>query len=118
MKKFLIIIFIFLAGFIFAGTHSTACESVFGTHYVKLNSPTKIEQRNNFTDYENYVKNENLKNLNNTGSYETNSNTHIKTFLVAEYPINSKFEKIIFKNSQKKFIDNSNSKFNLYPRAP
>lgn len=118
MKKCILIVLIFLVGFIFAGTHTTKCEPLDSSQIIIQNSAVKIEQENNFTDYENFITNENLKNLKSINNPELSTNSPIKFATAKDFQLKNEGSIQNFKNQKTKISKSNNNNLNLYPRAP
>lgn len=119
MKKFLLVIFIFLAGFIFAGANASNCH-IFHAETITINQTTDISSSSAFLDYENNINKENLKSFKISTERKNSGNTNpVKTLSFENNNENITFEKqytlISYQNTEQKFKD---IKFKLHPRAP
>ena len=113
------IVFIFLAGFIFAGTNASHCSAL-KTEPVIIQNAEVISHSTAFLEYENYIIKENIKSLKTNYEVRNSNFGHSGTTLSFENNNrNITFEKqyslISSINSEQKFKD---IKFKLFPRAP
>lgn len=118
MKKYILIVLIFLAGFIFAGTRNSNFAAYSEPAISTISAQVNFDQCNNFTDYENFITNENLKNLKNSNNTELSLNSPIKLVAVKTFQVTTDLFQPDFKNKKRQLIDSYYNKLNLYPRAP
>lgn len=118
MKKYLTIIFIFLASFIIAAANASFSNTA-APQFTQIQTKTQICKDSAFLNHENYVNKEN------TIIYETdkeaeNYNPTTYTFIAENDRNHSPLRVWRFSNSTA-FINNlniQNIKYNLCPRAP
>ncbi len=118
MRKYLLIVFIFLAGFICAGADSSYCKASPAAIF-QVQGYTSITQNPDFTDYENYVTKENIKSVTDIDNGKSNPNHINQTVSFENYTNNHYCEKhntgVVNYIHNEQFKD---IKYKLYPRAP
>lgn len=114
MKKYLTILFIFLAGFIFAGS-SASCGTTVPAAVVKIQQETEISTKTAFLQFENVCI------LRETNMREINENDRQPIFPAISFANN---KNLILNNYSTETLQENNSgkfreiKFKIHPRAP
>lgn len=118
MRKFFLILLIFLSVFIFERTNSGECRAL-SPERLKITQSTAFSQSLDFADFENYIKNENLQIFSCSNSQENEINSDSFQTPCLQCGNNTLFEKRYFFIAKYNISNkNKNLKFKINPRAP
>lgn len=118
MKKYLTIIFIFLASFIIAGANASFSNAA-APQFIQIHSKTQIGKNSAFLHHENFVNKEHTtiheSDKDSESFNQTTESFHADKLNNQSLNIDYEFSNLVVKNNNTDF---KNIKYNLYPRAP